>query len=68
MKRENLLDKVFYFKVGSKDIRLALPKDGLGRFFTIAMIGIFIFDACVGSVFGMFLMGLFVAMNTLQIK
>ena len=63
-----MLDKVFYFKVGSKDIRVALPTNGLGRFFTIAMIGIFIFDVYVGNIFGMFLMGLFIAMNTVQMK
>lgn len=63
-----MLDKVFYFKVGSKDVKLALPKNGLSRFFTLAMIGIFVFDVFVGNTIGMILMGLFVAMNVLEIK
>lgn len=63
-----MLDKVFYFNVGDKEVRLALPTNGLGRFFTLVMIGIFIFDLIVGNVFGMLLMALFVAMNTVQVK
>lgn len=63
-----MLDKVFYFKVGDKDIKLSLPQNGLSRFFTIAMCGIFVFDMFVGNVFGMFLMGLFIAMNVLEVR
>jgi len=63
-----MLDKVFYFKVGDKDIKLSLPENGLSRFFTVVMIGIFIFDVYVGNVIGMIIMGLFVAMNVLEIK
>lgn len=63
-----MLDKVFYFKVGDKDIRIALPTNGLSRFFTLAMIAIFIFDVYVGNVFGMCLMALFIAMNTVEMK
>lgn len=63
-----MLDKVFYFKVGEKDIRIALPENGLGKFFTLVMCGIFVFDLMIGHIFGMLLMGLFIAMNVLQVK
>lgn len=63
-----MLDKVFYFRVGDKDIRVALPTNGLGRFFTFAMMAIFVWDLYIGNVFGMCLMALFIAMNTVQMK
>ena len=63
-----MLNGVYYFKVGNKDIRVSLPEDSLGRFFTFIMIGIFVFDLFVGHLFGAFLMALFIAMNTVQMK
>ena len=63
-----MMDKVFYFKVGEKDIRISMPQDSLGRFFTFIMIGIFVFDLFVGHLFGAFIMALFIAMNTVQMK
>ena len=63
-----MLDKVFYFKIGKHDIRVALPHSKMGRLFTFVMCGIFVFDFMSGNVVGMILMGLFIAMNTEYVK
>ncbi len=63
-----MLEKTWYFKVGEKDVRISLPKDGFGRALTLIMAGIFVFDVMVGNVLGAILMGLFVCWNTVSIK
>ena len=63
-----MLDKAFYFTIGKKFIKVSLPENGLSRCFTIAMIGILLFDIYVGNLFGVFLMSLFIAMNTVEMR
>ena len=63
-----MLDKIWWFNIGGKSIRVALPTNTLGRFFTFAMLAIFAYDMLHGNVVGMVLMGLFIAMNTVQMK
>lgn len=62
------MNKVFYFRVGDKDVRIAMPENGLVQFFTIAMAGILVYDLFAGNLLGALLMALFVAMNTVDIK
>lgn len=63
-----MLDKTWHFKIGSKDIMIAIPKDTWGRIFTGVFGGLFILDLLTGHMLGAFLMFVFLAYHTVSIR
>lgn len=65
---DDLLNKVWYFKCGSKDVRVAIPHSTMGRILVGVFAVLTVWDLLMGNLVGAFLMFLFLALNTVDIK
>lgn len=63
-----MLDKVFYFKVGKKDIRVAWPKETMNRAFATVFAVMFVVDVLGGALLAAFLMAMMFGLYTVEIK
>ena len=63
-----MLDKTYYFKIGSKDVQFAIPRGTLSRILTTLWAGLFVFDLFTGNFFGMVLSAIFFLFMTTNIR
>ena len=63
-----MFDKVFYFKIGSKNVKVSMPKDSLSRFFVGIMSAMLVYDLFTGNMLGIILMSLFIALNVVSMR
>ena len=63
-----MLDKAFYFKIGDKEIQIAVPKDGFSRVFIILWTCLLISDIISSNMFGIFISMVFLSLFLVRIR
>ena len=63
-----MLDKVWYFNIGDSVVRVAWPKNKMSKLLAILFGSLFIYDLLTGQMFGALLMGIFFAIQVVDIQ
>lgn len=63
-----MFNKAIYFRVGERDVRIALPQNPLSRFLAALFAVLFIVDLISGNLLGALLMFVFLAIHVVDIR